>query len=111
MTTTTAAPAIKFSEILIATDFSDASDSVLAYAKSMARNFDSELLLVHVTAPVAHIAIPEGAWVDNDSARIESELEATQSAGAALRSEGFKANQLCAFGGRRKRNNSSSRRT
>lgn len=99
MTTTTAAPAIKFSEILIATDFSDASDSVLAYAKSMARNFDSELLLVHVTAPVAHIAIPEGAWVDNDSARIESELEATQSAGAALRSEGFKANQLCAFGG------------
>jgi nucleotide-binding universal stress UspA family protein len=97
--TTTAAPAIKFSEILIATDFSDASDNALAYAKGMARNFDSELLLVHVTAPVAHVAIPEGGWVDDDSARIQSELEATQGAGAALRSEGFKAIQLCAFGG------------
>lgn len=99
MTTTTAAPAIKFSEILIATDFSDASDSALAYAKSMARTFDSEMLLVHVAAPVAHIAIPEGAWMDDDSARIEAELHATQSAGAALRSEGFKAKELCAFGG------------
>lgn len=97
--TTTAAPAIKFSEILIATDFSDASDNALAYAKGMARNFDSELLLVHVTAPVAHVAIPEGGWVDDDSARIQFELEATQGAGAALRSEGFKAIQLCAFGG------------
>ena len=97
--TTTAAPAIKFSEILIATDFSDASDSALAYAKSMARNSDSELLLVHVAAPVAHIAIPEGAWADDDSARIDAELHATQSAGAALRSEGFKAKELCAFGG------------
>jgi nucleotide-binding universal stress UspA family protein len=97
--TTTAAPAIKFSEILIATDFSDASGNALAYAKGMALNFDSRLLLVHVTAPVAHVAIPEGGWADDDSARIEFELEATQTAGAALRSEGFKANQLCAFGG------------
>lgn len=97
--TTTAASAIKFSEILIATDFSDASDNALAYAKGMARNFESELLLVHVTAPLAHIAVPESVWVDDDSARIGAELEATQSAGAALRSEGFKATQLSAFGG------------
>jgi nucleotide-binding universal stress UspA family protein len=98
-TATTATTAIKFSEILIATDFSDASDSALAYAKSMARKFDSELLLVHVATPVSHIAIPEGGWADDDSTRIESELKATQSAGASLRSEGFNAKQLCAFGG------------
>jgi nucleotide-binding universal stress UspA family protein len=97
--TTTAAPAIRFSEILIATDFSAGSDSALAYAKGMALNFDSELLLVHVTNPVAHVAIPQGAWMDDDSARIEAELHATQSVGAALRSEGFKAQELCAFGG------------
>jgi nucleotide-binding universal stress UspA family protein len=96
--TTATAPAIKFSEVLIATDFSDVSDSALAYAKSLARTFESELLLVHVADPAAHIVVPEGAWTD-DSARIALEIETTQSAGASLRSEGFKAKEFCAFGG------------
>jgi nucleotide-binding universal stress UspA family protein len=96
--TTTSAPAIDFSEILIATDFSDTSDNALAYAKAFARTFGSELLLVHVADPVAHIAVPEAGWAD-DPARIQCELEATRNAGAALRTEGFKAKELCAFGG------------
>lgn len=86
-----------FSEILIATDLSDTSDNALGYAKAMARAFDSELLLVHVTDPIAHVTVPEGAWAD-DSARIEWEMEATRNAGTALRAEGLKAKDLCLFG-------------
>ena len=96
--TTATAPAIKFSEVLIATEFSDVSDNALAYAKSLARTFESELLLVHVADPLAHVAIPQGGWAD-DPARITKEVETTQSAGASLRSEGFKAQEFCAFGG------------
>src|SRR5215813_14143540 len=96
--TTTISPTVRFSKILVATDFTDVSDSGLAYAKSLTRAFDSELLLVHVADPIAHISIPDGGWVD-DTERIKSELEATESVGAALRSEGFKAKEACAFGG------------
>lgn len=98
MTTTTTAPATRFSEILIATDFSDVSDNALGYAKALAKAFSSELLLVHVADPLAHIAVPEAAWAD-DSARIQSELEITRNAGSALRAAGFKAKDLCVFGG------------
>jgi nucleotide-binding universal stress UspA family protein len=84
--TATFAPATKFAEILVATDFSDASDSALGYAKAMAKTFDSELLLVHVADPV-------------DAARVKCELETTESAGATLRAEGFKVKELCEFGG------------
>lgn len=95
---TTISPTVRFSKILIATDFTDASDNGLAYAKSLARTFDSELLLVHVADPIAYIYIPEGGWVD-DSTRIKRELETTKSVGVALRSEGFRAKEACAFGG------------
>ena len=95
--TTTSAPAIDFSEILIATDFSDTSDNALAYAKALARTFGSELLLVHVADPAAHITVPEAAWAD-DPTRIQCEIESTQSAGESLRAEGFKAKDLCEFG-------------
>jgi nucleotide-binding universal stress UspA family protein len=96
--TATFASASTFSEILIATDFSDASDNALGYAKALARAFNSELLLVHVVDPLEHITVPEAAWAD-DSARIQCELETTQSAGAALRAEGLRVKDLCVFGG------------
>lgn len=98
MTTTSVPVTTRFSTILIATDFSDASDNALGYAAALARTFRSELLLVHVTDPVSHIAVPEAAWVGDDSARIRGELETTEAAGAALRAEGLKARELCAFG-------------
>jgi nucleotide-binding universal stress UspA family protein len=94
---TATASAIRFSEVLIATDFSNVSDTALAYAKALARTFESELLLVHVADPIAHIVVPEAAWTD-ESARIAAEIETTHSAGASLRSEGFKAKELCKFG-------------
>lgn len=96
--TTTISPTVRFSKILVAIDFTDVSDSGLAYAKSLARAFDSELFLVHVADPIAHINIPEGGWVD-DSERIQSELEDTESVGADLRCEGLKAKEACVFGG------------
>jgi nucleotide-binding universal stress UspA family protein len=50
--TTAIAPATRFTEVLIATDFGQEADRALAYAKSIVRASDGELLLVHVAEPV-----------------------------------------------------------
>ena len=39
---------ISFRQILIATDFSDASSNALHYAKAIAKRYASHLVLVHV---------------------------------------------------------------
>lgn len=95
--TTAVAPATTFTEVLIATDFGQEADRALAYAKSIVRASDGELLLVHVAEPVPHIAIPEGDWVD-DPHRAQQEIDHTEAAGAALRAEGLRAVALCPFG-------------
>lgn len=58
---------ISFRQILIATDFSDASSNALHYAKAIAKRYASQLVLVHVCHPVAHIPI------DGATQRIEEE--------------------------------------
>jgi nucleotide-binding universal stress UspA family protein len=95
--TTAVAPATTFTEVLIATDFGQEADRALAYAKSVVRGSDGELLLVHVAEPVPHIAIPEGGWVD-DPLRAQREIDQTEAAGVALRAEGLHAVALCRFG-------------
>ena len=95
--TTAVAPATTFTEVLIATDFGQEADRALAYAKSVVRASDGELLLVHVAEPVPHIAIPEGGWVD-DPLRAQREIDHTEAAGVALRAEGLHAVALCPFG-------------
>jgi nucleotide-binding universal stress UspA family protein len=95
--TTAVAPATRFTEVLIATDFGQEADRALAYAKSIVRASDGELLLVHVAEPVPHIAIPEGGWVD-DPLRPQREIEQTVAAGDALRAEGLRAMAMCPFG-------------
>ncbi|MGA9717450.1 MAG: universal stress protein [Acidobacteriaceae bacterium] len=97
MTTTAAVPVKTFTKVLIATDFGQEADRALAYAKSIVRASDGELLLVHVAEPVPHINIPEGGWVD-DPRRPQREIDQTDAAGAALRAEGFRAMALCPFG-------------
>lgn len=90
-------PSTTFSEVLLASDFSEESDRALTYAKSIVRGSGGELLLVHVAqfAPVR--ALPEGAWVD-DSVRIRAEKQETEEAAAALRTEGLRVKALCPFG-------------
>jgi nucleotide-binding universal stress UspA family protein len=46
-------PAKKFKRILIATDFSPASEPALSYAVDLARSSSAELIVLHVVEPVA----------------------------------------------------------
>ena len=66
---------LKFKTIAVATDLSDSASSALRYAQTMARMYQSTLVVVHVIDPLAY-AFPEGA---------PSFLAANQSAAAELR--------------------------
>ena len=50
MATSTAVPAL-VKNILFATDFSPASETVLPYARALARSYDAQLVIAHVVAP------------------------------------------------------------
>jgi nucleotide-binding universal stress UspA family protein len=85
--------AVTFEHILVPTDFSDVSQRALEYAKTIAKQQNSELLLVHVSLPVNLITPPEGAWVDECEVQRRMEEQLEQS-GAALRSEGYRAHVI-----------------
>lgn len=48
---------VKLEKILVGTDFSSASDRALEYALSLARSYDSKLLLVHVVTSDANVML------------------------------------------------------
>lgn len=77
-----------FKEILVATDFTDASTTAVAYAAAIAKRFAAHIELVHVSEPVNPIAPPEGEWFENALARTAEQVEA---AGNALREMGIRA--------------------
>ena len=94
---TTNPVAVTFERILVPTDFSEVSQRALEYAKAIARPDNSQLLLVHVSPPVAWITPPEAAWID--ASEIQSaEGERLQQSGAALRSEGYRARTISPTG-------------
>jgi nucleotide-binding universal stress UspA family protein len=81
---------VTFEHILVPTDFSETSQRALEYAKTIAKQSNSELLLVHVNPPLNPITIPEEAWIDlSELQSLQEELFEQRS--AALRSEGFRA--------------------
>jgi nucleotide-binding universal stress UspA family protein len=88
--TTLAPVTAAFERILVPTDFSDPAQRALDYAKGIARQYQSRLFLVHVYQEFNPVTPPEAMWIDsqNIQEKIEEELE---EAGAALRSEGLKA--------------------
>jgi nucleotide-binding universal stress UspA family protein len=94
---TTHPVAVTFEHILVPTDFSDVSGRALEYAKTLAKQGNSELLLAHVS-PVANlITSPEVAWID--AAEIEGlEEQELEQRGAALRSEGYRARTISLIG-------------
>ncbi len=89
--------AVTFEHIVVPTDFSEVSQRALEYAKAIGKLGNSELLLVHVNPPIDFITPPEAAWVDQSEVQslLEEQLEQT---GAALRSEGFRAQAISVTG-------------
>ena len=89
--------AVTFERILVLTDFSDMSQRALEYAKAIARQGNSQLLLVHVSPPMNLITPPEAAWIDESEVQARQEERLEQS-GAALRSEGYRAKAFLLVG-------------
>ncbi len=89
--------AVTFEHILVPTDFSDASQRALDYAKAIAKQENAELLLIHVAPPLNLIAPPEAAWIDESEIQSLQEQQLEQS-GAALRSDGYRAQTISATG-------------
>lgn len=97
MATTTHPVAVTFEHILVPTDFSDASQRALEYAKTLAKQENSELLLAHVSLGANLITPPEAAWID--ATEIEGlEQQELEQSGAALRSEGYRARTIPLIG-------------
>lgn len=65
---------IKMNNVLVATDFSDASEPALVYGREFARTFGATLHVLHVIENPMLWAGPEAAAVD--FARLQAELEA-----------------------------------
>jgi len=89
--------AVTFERILVPTDFSDISQRALEYAKVIAKQGNSELLLVHVNPPIDLITSPEAAWIDVSEVQSLREEQLKRS-GASLRSEGFRARAISVTG-------------
>jgi nucleotide-binding universal stress UspA family protein len=94
---TTDSAAVTFEHILVPTDFTDVSHRALEYAKSLAKQGNSELLLAHVNPPIDLITPPEAAWMDTLEMQGMGEQQLEES-GAALRSEGYRARALSLTG-------------
>ena len=63
---------VSFKNILLATDFSDASEKAFSYAAAMARAHGSKIYIVHVISPETNSFIPE---LPTDRLRREAERE------------------------------------
>jgi nucleotide-binding universal stress UspA family protein len=89
--------AVTFEHILVPTDFSEVSQRALEYAKTLAKQGNSELLLVHVTPPLNLITPPEAAWIDESEIETMHQVQLDQRS-AALVSEGYRAHAISLAG-------------
>jgi|SRR5579859_7083004 len=89
--------AVNFEHILVPTDFSEVSQRALEYGKSLAKQENAELLLVHVEPPLNLITPPEAAWID-DSEMQAAHAEQLEQSSARLASEGYKTRSLSLTG-------------
>lgn len=64
---------ITLKNILVATDFGEASDAALAYGRALARNFDARLHVLHVVGNTLAVAGAEGYAFD--ASELQSEME------------------------------------
>jgi nucleotide-binding universal stress UspA family protein len=95
--TTLALPTTRFTELLLATDFSNESQQALLAAKAIAGRFNAEISAVNVVQPVNPVTLPEGAWFHSAEDLPQAEDRMTQLAGELL-SEGIRAKGSCVVG-------------
>ena len=62
MSTATARAAVRFRNILFATDFSPASAQAIPYVKKIAKHYDADLVTLHVQPPVVNPMTEPGTW-------------------------------------------------
>ncbi len=101
MTTATARIAVRFRNILFATDFSPAAAQAIPYVKSIAKHYDADLVSLHVRPPVVNPMTAPGTWpADIEAAKAEDDKhrEEVLSTFAGIRTEvltGEGSIQLC----------------
>src|SRR5262245_17505903 len=78
---------IKLDNILVATDFSEPSDSALTYARTLARNFKAKLHVLHVTRSAFMFNGPEGIGVDFAAEQARIDTAAMSKLKAAVRDD------------------------
>lgn len=84
-----------FREILVATDFSDASVKALGYAVAIARRFQARIKLVHVSKPVSQTVTQDSDWFEEEVVREADSLEALTN---SLREDGLSVDAVNAVG-------------
>jgi nucleotide-binding universal stress UspA family protein len=62
MKTATARTALRFRNILFATDFSSAAAQAIPYVKRIAKNYDADLVTLHVRPPAVNPMTEPGTW-------------------------------------------------
>ncbi len=74
MKTATARTAVRFRNILFATDFSAAAASAIPYVKQIVKHYDADLVALHVRPPVVNPMTEPASWpTDIEAAKAENE--------------------------------------
>jgi nucleotide-binding universal stress UspA family protein len=74
MRTATARTAVRFRNILFATDFSPAAAQAIPYVKKIAKHYDADLVTLHVRPPVVSPMTEPGTWpTDIDAAKAQDD--------------------------------------
>jgi nucleotide-binding universal stress UspA family protein len=74
MKTATARTAVRFRNILFATDFSAAAANAIPYVKQIAKHYDSDLVALHARPPAVNPMTEPASWpTDIESAKAENE--------------------------------------
>jgi nucleotide-binding universal stress UspA family protein len=63
--TATARTAIRFRNILFATDFSPAAAQAIPYVRKIAKHYDADLVALHVQPPLLNPTLPSPGWVSD----------------------------------------------
>src|ERR1700675_1986192 len=90
MKTATARTAVRFRNILFATDFSAAAAQAIPYVKKIAKNYDADLVALHVRPPVVNPMTEPGTWpIDVEAAKAQDDQrrEEVLDAFAGIRAE------------------------
>ena len=79
---------ITLKHILVATDFSDASEAAVLYGRNFARAHGAVLHVLHVVGDLSSQVVPPGAAIDLDTLQRELEADALQKLDELARQQG-----------------------